>query len=130
MDNIWLYARQRSCPMELQRQANALYRLAAERGQTVVGISADREDAPLFRRPGLREVFRQVRRGRIQAVLVTRLTNISHDDRLLLRLLKTMQVHRVKLEAGHTQLAYELHVHGLDRPLCRRAARFDGFLPY
>ena len=130
MNKVWLYARQHTTQAELRQQLHSLYQISAAQGLTVVGVSTDSEDAPLRKRPGLKELCWQVRKGQIQTVMVTRLSALSHSNRLLLRLLKQMQRYGVKLQTGHTQLMYELYVRGLETPLRNRAARFGGNLPY
>lgn len=130
MERVWLYGRLRSSKKELNQQIVALHEMASQQGKTVVGLSTDEEDGPLHSRPGIREMRQMIRTGRVQTVMVTRLTSLSHSRRRLLRLLKEMQAHGVKLQTGHTQLAYEMNEYDLECPLLRRAYKFDGFVPW
>ena len=130
MERVWLYGRKHSSMKQLNQQIVELHEMASQQGKTVVGLSTDEEDGPLRFRPGIREMRQMIRTGRIQTVMVARLTSLSHDRRRLLRLLKEMQAHGVKLQTGHTQLAYELNEYGLECPLRKRAHRFDDFLPW
>lgn len=129
MTNVWLYARRRD--EEKRRQLlRYLKQQAAERGMQVVGSSVDGAGGPQVWRPGLWKLISAIRQEKIEAVLISGLSDISRKNRRLLGLLKLMQAHRVRLYTVHTQLAYELYSRGLGDPLRRRAARFDGFLPY
>ena len=130
MEKVWLYACMRSSKMELNQQIAVLYEIAARQGKKAVGLSTDEKGGPLYSRPGIREMRQMIRTGLVQTVMVTRLTSLSHSRRRLLRLLKEMQAHGVKLQTGFAQLAYELNEYDLERPLRRRAYKFDGFVPW
>lgn len=129
MNAVWLYVR-RADDAERRRQLDMLQRLAQACRFEVSGFSADKSDGPLLLRPGLQQAMRRIREEEVDILLVSSLSNISDDNRLLLTLLKTMQAHRVKLRTTRAQLLYELHGRGLEDILRRRAARFNGFLPY
>ena len=130
MNSVWLYSRQRSDFAALQEQFADMERYAAENSMTVAGQSYDLYDGPLRRRVGLQQCLDHVRAGDVQTVLVTRLSNISHNNRMVLHFLYKLQDNHVKLRTTYDQLLYELHDRGLERPLRIRAARKDGFIPW
>lgn len=130
MNQVWLYARQRSDLSALQDQFDCLQRYAVENGLSVVGQSYDTVDSAIRHRPGLQQALDHVRSGDAQIVLTTRLCNISHNNRHVLAFMKALQKSHAKLRTNYAQLNYELYERGLERPLRKYAAKRDGFVPW
>ena len=93
----------------------------------MVGITATTEDQ---RRKALRQLRKAMREQKLDVVMVTRLTNLSHHNHILYRLLCEMQDRGIRLECSGQQMAYELHLRGLQERLRRRAHRKNGFVPW
>lgn len=75
---VWLYARTADArPGVLEEQLNSLYREAERRGYTVVNGGAEHRCAGDLDRPALFAMLAAVRGGRVDAVMLTRLSRFS-----------------------------------------------------
>lgn len=120
---VWLYTRQHADLNQLSLQEAVLRQAAEGRRYVVAGVSSDKSDDYLFYRPGLRKALSAIRRGEADALMVTRLCNISCSHCRLLRVLKRLQNEGAVLLAYDAQLRYDLYAMGLEAPLLDRAAR-------
>ena len=76
---VWLYARTADArPGVLEEQLNSLYREAERRGYTVVNGGAEHRCAGDLDRPALFAMLAAVRGGRVDAVMLTRLSRFSY----------------------------------------------------
>ena len=108
----WVYARGDSGSPVLQDRLDELGRIAQMQGYEIVGQSSDARHRLLPRHPGRAGLLRAVRRGQVDDVFVTRLSQLSRKaGRLRLRLLHRK---RVRLHTTESDLRYDLYRHGLD----------------
>ena len=90
---VWLYARTADArPGVLEEQLNSLYREAERRGYTVVNGGAEHRCAGDLDRPALFAMLAAVRGGRVDAVMLTRLSRFSYH-RLALYLIPVSYTH-------------------------------------
>lgn len=101
---VWLYTRQRGDANELALQKAKLLQTAMDRGYEVVCHSSDEADDWLIHRPGLQAALRHVRAGEVDILMITRIENISHDERRLFHVLKKLQDGHAKLLIPNTKL--------------------------
>ena len=113
---VWLYARTADArPGVLEEQLNSLYREAERRGYTVVNGGAEHRCAGDLDRPALFAMLAAVRGGRVDAVMLTRLSRFSYH-RLALYL--------ILLFAGSRRGAYH---HGIRASLHSISARVRAY---
>ena len=108
---VWLYARTADArPGVLEEQLNSLYREAERRGYTVVNGG-----------PALFAMLAAVRGGRVDAVMLTRLSRFSYHRLALYLILCFLQDHGVGLITTEYELRYILYLRGFERTLLDRA---------
>ena len=105
---VWLYARTADArPGVLEEQLNSLYREAERRGD--------------LDRPALFAMLAAVRGGRVDAVMLTRLSRFSYHRLALYLILCFLQDHGVGLITTEYELRYILYLRGFERTLLDRA---------
>lgn len=119
---VWLYARTADArPGVLEEQLNSLYREAERRGYTVVNGGAEHRCAGDLDRPALFAMLAAVRGGRVDAVMLTRLSRFSYHRLALYLILCFLQDHGVGLITTEYELRYILYLRGFERTLLDRA---------
>lgn len=119
---VWLYARTADArPGVLEEQLNSLYREAERRGYTVVNGGAEHRCAGDLDRPALFAMLAAVRGGRVDAVMLTRLSRFSYHRLALYLILCFLQDHGVGLITTEYELHYILYLRGFERTLLDRA---------
>ena len=94
---VWLYARTADArPGVLEEQLNSLYREAERRGYTVVNGGAEHRCAGDLDRPALFAMLAAVRGGRVDAVMLTRLSRFSYHRLALYLILCFLQDHGIR----------------------------------
>ena len=107
---VWLYARTADArPGVLEEQLNSLYR------------EAERRCAGDLDRPALFAMLAAVRGGRVDAVMLTRLSRFSYHRLALYLILCFLQDHGVGLITTEYELRYILYLRGFERTLLDRA---------
>ena len=120
---VWLYARTADArPGVLEEQLNSLYREAERRGYTVVNGGAEHRCAGDLDRPALFAMLAAVRGGRVDAVMLTRLSRFSYHRLALYLILCFLQDHGVGLITTEYELRYILYLRGFERTLLDRGA--------
>ena len=115
---VWLYARTADArPGVLEEQLNSLYREAERRGYTVVNGGAEHRCAGDLDRPALFAMLAAVRGGRVDAVMLTRLSRFSYHRLALYLILCFLQDHGVGLITTEYELRYILYLRGVNIPL-------------
>ena len=114
----WVYARGTAGSPVLQEQIEELCEAALRAGCVLVGQSSDGRRFSL-RRPGRAALLRAVRKGRVDDVFVTRLSQLSRKTGRLRRILRLLHRKRVRLHTTESDLRYDLYLHGLDPMLTR-----------
>lgn len=110
----WVYARGDSGSPVLQDRLDELGRIAQMQGYEIVGQSSDARHRLLPRYPGRAGLLRAVRRGQVDDVFITRLSQLSHKACCLRRILRLLRRKRVHLHTTESDLRYDLYRHGLD----------------
>lgn len=105
----------------LEEQLNSLYREAERRGYTVVNGGAEHRCAGDLDRPALFAMLAAVRGGRVDAVMLTRLSRFSYHRLALYLILCFLQDHGVGLITTEYELRYILYLRGFERTLLDRA---------
>ena len=112
---VWLYARTADArPGVLEEQLNSLYREAERRGYTVVNGGAEHRCAGDLDRPALFAMLAAVRGGRVDAVMLTRLSRFSYHRLALYLILCFLQDHGVGLITTEYELRYILYLRGFE----------------
>ena len=120
---VWIYTRLRGDIDQRAAQKARLLQDAMEHDYTVVGCSTDEADDYILYRPGLRAALRAVCKGEVDALMVTRVLNISHVPHRLLWVMKKLQNAGAILIAGGTDVEKELAEMGVAKSLRDRAQR-------
>ena len=110
----WVYARGDSGSPVLQDRLDELGRIAQMQGYGIVGQSSDAWHQLLPRHPGRAGLLRAVRRGQVDDVFVTRLSQLSRKAGRLRCILRLLHRKRVRLHTTESDLRYDLYRHGLD----------------
>ena len=110
----WVYARGDSGSPVLQDRLDELGRIAQMQGYEIVGQSSDARHRLLPRHPGRAGLLRAVRRGQVDDVFVTRLSQLSRKAGRLRCILRLLHRKRVRLHTTESDLRYDLYRHGLD----------------
>ena len=113
----WVYARGDSGSPVLQDRLDELGRIAQMQGYEIVGQSSDARHRLLLRHPGRAGLLRAVRRGQVDDVFVTRLSQLSRKAGRLRCILRLLHRKRVRLHTTESDLRYDLYRHGLDSML-------------
>lgn len=113
---VWLYARTGSGHRSVaEHQLAELRDWAARSGYRIVGQSCECARDNTFWRPGLFATLKAVRRGEVDAVVVTRLSRFARKRRKLCRILAELQANDVTLITTDVSLRYQLYLYGLER---------------
>lgn len=127
---VWLYARTADArPGVLEEQLNSLYREAERRGYTVVNGGAEHRCAGDLDRPALFAMLAAVRGGRVDAVMLTRLSRFSYHRLALYLILCFLQDHGVGLITTEYELRYILYLRGFER-MFDRLGRIESETPF
>lgn len=121
---VWIYARTADARTGvLESQLSELCWEAERRGYHMAGNSAERCGAGALNRPALFAMLEAVRRGQVDAVMVTRLSRFSYHRLPVYLILSFLQEHGVALITTEYDLRYILYVRGLETPLLSLAQR-------
>ena len=113
----WVYARGVSGSPALHERFDALRRSALREGYEIVGQSSDARQRIAVRHPGRAALLRAVRKGLVDDVFVTRLSQLSRKRSRLRRILVRLQRKGVCVHTTEIDLRYDLYRHGLDNVL-------------
>ena len=113
----WVYARGIGGSPALHERFDALRRSALREGYEIVGQSSDTRQRIAVRHPGRAALLRAVRKGLVDDVFVTRLSQFSRKRRRLRRILVQLQRKGVCVHTTEIDLRYDLYRHGLDNVL-------------
>ena len=113
----WVYARGVSGNPALHERFDALRQSALREGYEIVGQSSDARQRLAVRHPGRAALLRAVRKGLVDDVFVTRLSQFSRKRSRLRRILVRLQREGVCLHTTEIDLRYDLYRHGLDNVL-------------
>lgn len=113
----WMYARGIGGSPALHERFDALRRSALREGYEIVGQSSDARQRIAVRHPGRAALLRAVRKGLVDDVFVTRLSQFSRKRSRLRRILVLLQRKGVCVHTTEIDLRYDLYRHGLDSVL-------------
>ena len=113
----WVYARGIGGSPALQERFDALRRSALREGYEIVGQSSDTRQRFAVWHPGHAALLRAVRKGLVDDVFVTRLSQFSRKRSQLRRILVRLQRKGVCVHTTEIDLRYDLYRHGLDNVL-------------
>ena len=113
----WVYARGIGGSLALHERFDALRRSALREGYEIVGQSSDARQRIAVRHPGRAALLRAVRKGLVDDVFVTRLSQFSRKRSRLRRILVWFQRKGVCVHTTEIDLRYDLYRHGLDNVL-------------
>ena len=113
----WVYARGVSGSPALHERFDALRRSTLLGGYEIVGQSSDTRQRIAVRHPGRAALLRAVRKGLVDDVFVTRLSQFSRKRSRLRRILVQLQRKGVCVHTTEIDLRYDLYRHGLDSVL-------------
>ena len=113
----WMYARGIGGSPALHERFDALRRSALREGYEIVGQSSDARQRIAVRHPGRAALLRAVRKGLVDDVFVTRLSQFSRKHSRLRRILVLLQRKGVCVHTTEIDLRYDLYRHGLDNVL-------------
>ena len=113
----WVYARGVSGSPALHERFDALRRSTLLGGYEIVGQSSDTRQRIAVRHPGRAALLRAVRKGLVDDVFVTRLSQFSRKRSRLRRILVLRQRKGVCVHTTEIDLRYDLYRHGLDSVL-------------
>lgn len=113
----WVYARGVSGSPALHERFDALRQSALREGYEIVGQSSDARQRLAVRYPGRAALLRAVRKGLVDDVFVTRLSQLSRKRSRLRRILVRFQRKGVCVHTTEIDLRYDLYRHGLDNVL-------------
>ena len=113
----WVYARGVSGSPALHERFDALRRSTLLGGYEIVGQSSDTRQRIAVRQPGRAALLRAVRKGLVDDVFVTRLSQFSRKRSRLRRILVQLQRKGVCVHTTEIDLRYDLYRHGLDSVL-------------
>ena len=110
----WVYARGVSGSPALHERFDALRRSTLLGGYEIVGQSSDARQQIAVWHPGRAALLRAVRKGLVDDVFVTRLSQFSRKRSRLRRILVRLQRKGVCVHTTEIDLRYDLYRHGLD----------------
>ena len=113
----WVYARGVSGSPALHERFDALRQSALREGYEIVGQSSDARQRFAVWHPGRAALLRAVRKGLVDDVFVTRLSQFSRKRSRLRRILVQLQRKGVCVHTTEIDLRYDLYRHGLDNVL-------------
>lgn len=121
---VWVYARTADArPGVLENQLAELCWEAECWGYHMAGNSAERCSARALNRPALFAMLEAVRRGQVDAVMITRLSRFSYHRLAVYLILCFLQEHGVALITTEYDLRYILYIRGFERCLLGHALR-------
>ena len=110
----WVYARGVSGSPALHERFDVLRRSTLLEGHEIVGQSSDARQRFAVWHPGRAALLRAVRKGLVDDVFVTRLSQFSRKRSRLRRILVQLQRKGVCVHTTEIDLRYDLYRHGLD----------------
>lgn len=110
----WAYARGIGGSPALHERFDALRQSALREGYEIVGQSSDARQRFAVWHPGRAALLRAVRKGLVDDVFVTRLSQFSRKRSRLRRILVQLQRKGVCVHTTEIDLRYDLYRHGLD----------------
>ena len=110
----WAYARGIGGSPALHERFDVLRRSTLLEGHEIVGQSSDARQRIAVRHPGRAALLRAVRKGLVDDVFVTRLSQLSRKRSRLRRILVRLQRKGVCVHTTEIDLRYDLYRHGLD----------------
>ena len=110
----WAYARGIGGSPALHERFDALRRSALREGYEIVGQSSDTRQRFAVWHPGHAALLRAVRKGLVDDVFATRLSQFSRKRSQLRRILVQLQRKGVCVHTTEIDLRYDLYRHGLD----------------
>ena len=113
----WVYARGVRGSPALHERFDALRQSALREGYEIVGQSSDARQRFAVWHPGRAALLRAVRKGLVDDVFVTRLSQFSRKRSRLRRILVQLQRKGVCVHTTEIDLRYDLYRHGLDNVL-------------
>ena len=113
----WAYARGIGGSPALHERFDALRQSALREGYEIVGQSSDARQRFAVRHPGRAALLRAVRKGLVDDVFVTQLSQFSRKRSRLRRILVLLQRKGVCVHTTEIDLRYDLYRHGLDSVL-------------
>ena len=113
----WAYARGIGGSPALHERFDALRQSALREGYEIVGQSSDARQRFAVWHPGRAALLRAVRKGLVDDVFVTRLSQFSRKRSRLRRILVQLQRKGVCVHTTEIDLRYDLYRHGLDSAL-------------
>lgn len=113
----WAYARGIGGSPALHERFDALRQSALREGYEIVGQSSDARQRFAVWHPGRAALLRAVRKGLVDDVFVTRLSQFSRKRSRLRRILVQLQRKGVCVHTTEIDLRYDLYRHGLDSVL-------------
>ena len=113
----WAYARGIGGSPALHERFDALRQSALREGYEIVGQSSDARQRFAVWHPGRAALLRAVRKGLVDDVFVTRLSQFSRKRSRLRRILVLLQRKGVCVHTTEIDLRYDLYRHGLDSAL-------------
>lgn len=113
----WVYARGIGGSPALHERFDALRRSALREGYEIVGQSSDTRQRFAVWHPGHAALLRAVRKGLVDDVFATRLSQFSRKRSQLRRILVRLQRKGVCVHTTEIDLRYDLYRHGLDNVL-------------
>ena len=113
----WAYARGIGGSPALHERFDALRQSALREGYEIVGQSSDARQRFAVWHPGRAALLRAVRKGLVDDVFVTRLSQFSRKRSRLRRILVQLQRKGVCVHTTEIDLRYDLYRHGLDGAL-------------
>ena len=113
----WAYARGIGGSPALHDRFDALRQSALREGYEIVGQSSDARQRFAVWHPGRAALLRAVRKGLVDDVFVTRLSQFSRKRSRLRRILVQLQRKGVCVHTTEIDLRYDLYRHGLDSAL-------------
>lgn len=113
----WAYARGIGGSPALHERFDALRQSALREGYEIVGQSSDARQRFAVWHPGRAALLRAVRKGLVDDVFVTRLSQFSRKRSRLRRILVQLQRKGVCVHTTEIDLRYDLYRHGLDNVL-------------
>ena len=113
----WAYARGIGGSPALHERFDALRQSALREGYEIVGQSSDARQRFAVWHPGRAALLRAVRKGLVDDVFVTQLSQFSRKRSRLRRILVRLQRKGVCVHTTEIDLRYDLYRHGLDNVL-------------
>lgn len=128
---VWAFARSAAQNLPaLEEQLAEVMREADRRGYIIVNSCMEQKYGTEFWRPDLFAMLTAVQQGRVNAVMVQSLDQLSHDTATLYHILRFLQNHGAVLITTKTSLKYELYLTGLENRLLAHTKHTRKKLPW